>query len=187
MKYILPHLFVVSILILMISCNNNQQNNDTDRSALPYSVAKMEHKQELLDWNKGIVEIDYTVINKFIERRKWEMQTTGTGLYYQIYDKTNGEKSVDGKIAEFSYTTMLLNGTILYTSEEYGNRTIHLGHNQEEIGLNEGIMMMKVGEKARFILPPHLAFGVPGDGFLVPPYSILVYDIELLSLTDKKG
>jgi FKBP-type peptidyl-prolyl cis-trans isomerase len=184
MKHILYLLICVSIILVVISCNNDQDVN-TDHAALPYSVAKLEHRQELLDWNKGIVEIDNTVIEKFIERRKWNMQISGTGLYYQIYHETNGIQSVDGKIAEFSYTTMLLNGTVLYTSEEYGNRSLKLGHNQEEIGINEGIMMMKVGEKARFILPPHLAYGVPGDGYLVPPYSILVYDIELLSLKDK--
>jgi len=184
MKQVIYLLLCVSILLSFVSCNSDQKP-EAEQSALPYSIAKQEHRQELLDWNKEIVEIDHTVIDKFIERRKWSMEISGTGLYYQIYHKTDEEKSVDGKTAEFSYTTMLLNGTVLYTSEEFGNRFIKLGHNQEEIGLNEGLMMMRVGEKARLILPPHLAFGVPGDGYLVPPYSILVYDIELISLEDK--
>jgi hypothetical protein len=174
----------LAIFIFIISCNNSEQV-DTNRSALPYSVVKKMHQQELLDWNKGIVEIDNTVIDKFIERRKWNMTISGTGLYYQIYKETEGELAQDGKVAEFSYSTSMLNGNILYVSEELGNRFLYLGHNQEEVGLNEGIMMMKVGEKARFILPPHLAFGVPGDAYLVPPYTILVYDVELLSLNDK--
>ncbi len=113
------------------------------------------------------------------------MEISGTGLYYQIYNKTNGENPVDGKVAEIAYSTMLLSGDVLYTSEKSGNRFLHLGHNQEEVGLNEGVMLMKLGEKARFVLPPHLAFGVPGDGHLIPPYTILVYEVELVSLKDK--
>ncbi len=184
MNRVLQLLLIIFIFVIISSCNNNPESN-ARQSALPYSVAKKEHQQELLDWNKEIVEIDHTVIEKFIERRKWDMKISGTGLYYQIYHKTSGEAATNDKVAEITYSTMLLNGDVLYTSQEYGNRFIHLGHNQDELGLNEGIMLMKVGEKARLILPPHLAFGVPGDGHLVPPYTILVYEIELVALTDK--
>ena len=185
MKHILQSVIIlISILIGLVSCKNDQ-NEEPEQTALPYSVVKLQHRQELLDWNKEIVEIDHTVIEKFIERRKWNMEISGSGLYYQIYQETDGAPAINDKVAEISYSTMLLNGTVIYTAEEYGNRFLHLGHNQEEIGLNEGLMMMKVGEKARFILPPHLAFGVPGDGYLVAPYTILVYDIELLALEEK--
>lgn len=174
----------VSILLVLASCNNEKVKENKEESR-PYSEVKKEHRDELLEWNKDIVEIDNTVIEKFIERRKWDMEISGTGLYYQIYQETDGEMAVEGKVAEISYTTMLLSGDVLYSSENLGNRMLHLGHNQEESGLNEGIMMMKVGEKARLIMPPHLAFGVPGDGNLVAPYSILVYDIELVALHNK--
>lgn len=177
-------LILAFICVVILGCNNT--NSNTEQKPLPYSVVKKEHEKELLEWNKEIIEIDNTVIDKFIERRKWKMQISGTGLYYQIYHNGEGEKAEDDKIAEFSYTTMMLNGQILYSSQDLGNRFMHLGHNQEESGLNEGLMMMRVGDKARFILPPHLAFGVPGDGYLVPPYTILVYDVELISLKNKE-
>ncbi len=152
------------------------------QQAVPYSVVKSLHKQELMEWNKGLVEIDYGVIEKYIDRHKWSMEVTQSGLYWQIYSKTDGKPAVDGFVAVFSFKTSLLDGTVLYTSEEFGIRELYLGHNQEESGLNEGIKMMKEGEKARFIMPPHLAFGVPGDGFRVPYYTILVYEIELVQL-----
>ncbi|HNQ69177.1 MAG TPA: FKBP-type peptidyl-prolyl cis-trans isomerase [Bacteroidales bacterium] len=175
----LPVLFA-GLVILLFSCNND--SIPEDQKLLPYSVVKKIHREELLNWNKNLVEIDYTVIQKYIERRKWKMEVSESGLYYQIYYKTDNEEAADGLVAVFSYSTSLLDGTVLYTSEEFGNRELHLGHNQDESGLNEGLMLMKKGEKARFILPPHLAFGVPGDGYRVPYYSILVYEIELLDL-----
>jgi FKBP-type peptidyl-prolyl cis-trans isomerase FkpA len=171
-------LIVAFVSLFAASCKN--ENSSQEQSALPYSVVKKLHQQELLDWNKGLVSIDYSVIQKYIERRKWDMQVTESGLYWQLYSQTDDIKAKDGLIALFSYKTSLLDGTLVYTSDEFGNRELHLGHNQEELGLNEGIMMMKKGEKARFIMPPHLAFGVPGDGFRVPYYSVLVYEIEIL-------
>jgi hypothetical protein len=175
----LPMLFA-GVIILFFSCDNDPIQED--QKLLPYSVVKKIHREELLNWNKNLVEIDYTVIQKYIERRKWTMEVSESGLYYQIYYKTDNQEAADGLVAVFSYSTSLLDGTVLYTSDEFGNRELHLGHNQDESGLNEGLMMMKKGEKARFILPPHLAFGVPGDGYRVPYYSILVYEIELLDL-----
>jgi len=172
--------FYFFIFSIFLSCGTTPV--DPNQKALPYSVVKKLHQQELMDWNKGLVEIDYSVIQKYIDRRKWTMEVAVSGLYYQIYAKTDGIKAEDGLIALFSYKTSMLDGTEVYTSEEFGNRELYLGHNQEESGLNEGILMMKKGEKARFIMPPHLAFGVPGDGFRVPYYTILVYEVELLDL-----
>ncbi|MDD3740440.1 MAG: FKBP-type peptidyl-prolyl cis-trans isomerase [Bacteroidales bacterium] len=176
----LVQLIFIGIVLMLFSCNNEPVQ--VEQKILPYSVVKKIHREELMNWNKNLVEIDYTVIQKYIERRKWKMEICESGLYFQIYNNTNEQQAVDGLIAVFSYTTSLLDGTILYSSEEFGNREMHLGHNQEESGLNEGLLLMKKGEKARFIMPPHLAFGVPGDGFRVPYYSILVYEIELLDL-----
>ncbi len=167
-------------LIILCGCNNNQEQSPEKKKA--YSEVKKQHEDELLEWNKKIVDIDHTVIQKFIERRKWDMNISPTGLYYQILNNNNNTKAIKDNTAEFTFKTYLLNGTTLYSSQESGNRFFKLGHNQTEQGLNEGLLMMRKGEKARFITPPHLAFGVAGDGHRVPAYSILVYEIELIDL-----
>jgi FKBP-type peptidyl-prolyl cis-trans isomerase FkpA len=177
--FLFGQILIIGITFTITACNNTPEEIKEEKPQA-YSEIKHENREELLDWNKGLVEIDYSVIQKFIERRQWNMQKSSSGLFWQILTKTDGEQAVDGLTAVFSYKTSLLDGTVIYTSEEFGNRELLLGHNQEEAGLDEGLKLMKVGEKARFILPPHLAFGVPGDGFRVPYYSVLVYEIELL-------
>ena len=122
------------------------------------------------------------VIDKYIQRHKWEMQETETGLYYMIYSQTNDIEVKSGDVVEFSFKTSLLNGEVLYDSDATGNRKMKIDMNQEESGLNEGLKLMKKGEKAYFILPPHLAFGVAGDSYKIPPYSVLVYDIEIVDI-----
>ena len=79
---------------------------------------------------------------------------------------------------------MLKENKLVYSSEESGNRTLTIGKNQEESGINEGLKKMRYGEKARFIIPPHLAFGVTGDGYKIGSYEILIYEIEIVSITN---
>ena len=99
-----------------------------------------------------------------------------------IYAKTNDTEVKSGDVVEFSFKTSLLNGDVLYDSDATGNRKMTIDRNQEESGLNEGLKLMKKGEKAYFILQPHLAFGVAGDSYKIPPYSVLGYDIEVVDI-----
>ncbi|HOK38280.1 MAG: FKBP-type peptidyl-prolyl cis-trans isomerase [Bacteroidales bacterium] len=171
-------IFILSALT--VSCTSKE--NKAEEKPLPYSVVKKMHRNELLEWNKNIVEFDAEMIRKFIERRRWHMEMSASGLYYQIYHKTNDIKAEIGLIAVFNYKISLLDGTVLYSSDVDGPRNETLGKMETELGLHEGLMMLRKGEKARFICPPHLAFGVPGDGYKVPYNSILVYEIELIDL-----
>jgi FKBP-type peptidyl-prolyl cis-trans isomerase len=54
-----------------------------------------------------------------------------------------------------------------------------------ESGLHEGVQMMHVGDKMRFILPSFRAHGLTGDNSKIPPLTSVVYEIELLGLTTK--
>jgi FKBP-type peptidyl-prolyl cis-trans isomerase len=110
------------------------------------------------------------------------MNVSATGLYWQVYKKTNLAPVMPNDVVEFSYTTSLLSGKVLYSSEKSGNRTLTIDKNQEEAGLNEGLKYMRLGEKASFIVPPHLAFGVGGDGYMIQPYAVLVFDVEIVAI-----
>ncbi len=147
-----------------------------------YSQLKGENKDETIQINKDLIEVNRDVINKYIERHKLKMTETSTGLFYVITNQTSDKQVKSGDEVEFSFNTSLMNGTVLYDSKATGNRKMTIDKNQEESGLNEGLKLMKKGEKAVFILPPHLAFGVAGDSYKIPPYSILVYEIEIVDI-----
>lgn len=177
LKYLLPSF---TLIILITSCDNS--NNQDQEEILPYSEVKKIHRDELLEYNRNLTQTDKVIIEKFIERRNWDMEITGTGLYYMIYQSGKGQKAVNGKYAEFEYEISLLDGTLLYSSEIEGNRVMLLGHNNQESGLDEGLKLMREGDKARFILHPFIAFGVPGDGDRIPVQAILLYDVKLVEL-----
>jgi len=151
--------------------------NKTEQKGVPMS------KESLIRANKGLVTIDQERIEAFAERHQWDMHTTETGLWYQIYEHGDGDSARNGLIASLKYTVSLLDGTLCYSSDSTGEKTFLIGQGGVESGLEEGILKMRCGDKARFIMPPHLAHGLPGDNDKIPSRSTIVYQVELLNLT----
>lgn len=139
-------------------------------------------KEKLKDVNKRMVRTESGQIDDFIARYGWDMQKTGTGLRYMIYKKGDGEKAAVGKIAVINYSVSLLSGVVCYSSDSQGPKEFLIGRGGVESGIEEGILFLRTGDKAKFILPSHLAFGLTGDGDKIPAKTVLVYDVELLKL-----
>ncbi|MHC1773936.1 MAG: FKBP-type peptidyl-prolyl cis-trans isomerase [Lentimicrobium sp.] len=168
--------FLFSFFFAFSSCNQpnfRNQNKETESGNL---------EESLLYANKQAVKEENEQINRFISRYKWHMKETGSGLRYDIYLQGNGTKAETGKTAILKYSVRLIDGTEIYSSEKSGNKQFVIGHGGVESGLEEGILLLRVGDRAKFILPSHLAFGLLGDQDKVPPKSTLIYDLELLEL-----
>lgn len=142
------------------------------------------YKENLVKANKGLVSLDQDRIESFVNRHGWQMQKTESGMWYQIIDTNSNEKALAGKIAHLHYQVSLLDGTVCYTSDSLGIMQFKIGQGGVESGLEEAILKMRVGEKGRFIMPPHLGHGLLGDENKIPPRSVIVYSVELLKLTD---
>jgi FKBP-type peptidyl-prolyl cis-trans isomerase len=164
------------ILSSMSGCNRETQQH-------PEKVEHPEqYNEQLLNVNKGMVAKESEEIENYIKRHNWQMQSTGTGLRYQIYQQGSGEAATIGKIAVLKYTLNLLDGTECYSSEKTGPKEFRIGKGGVESGLEEGIKLLKVGDKAKFIFPPHLAHGLTGDDDKIPARATLIYDVELVQL-----
>lgn len=148
--------------------------------------AKKYSDQELADSliniNKKQVGNENMLINKYMARHQLTMTETGTGLRYMIYEKGKGENAKSGQYAKVNYKVSLLDGTECYNSAKKGPKEFMIGQDNVESGLHEGITYMKVGDKAKFILPSHLAHGLLGDDNKIPARATVIYDVELLSL-----
>jgi len=113
--------------------------------------------------------------------------TTESGLKYIIIEEGSGEKALVGKAVEVHYTGMFTNGKVFDSSIERGVPIeFVLGKGQVIKGWDEGIALMKVGDKMRLIIPPDLAYGEKGAGDVIPSNATLIFDVELMSVFEPK-
>ena len=172
MKSIAKIVFLLSILILT-GCQRHKTSDNSQKSI---------SNDQMIKVNKYLVERDNELIEAYAKRRNWDMKTSGTGLWYIIWSKGSGEKALKGKTAEINYKVELLDGTLCYSSDSLGTKKFQIGKGLVEAGLDEGILMMQEGDKARFIMPPHLAYNLIGDENKIPARATIVYHVELLKI-----
>jgi FKBP-type peptidyl-prolyl cis-trans isomerase FkpA len=181
MKIMANLLLVIYSVCLFQACGSS--NNKTSKQP---DVNSKAFQDKLIDANKMYVKKESDEIDQYVKRKGWDMITTGTGLRYMIVKKGTGELAAAdpafNKFAKVKFQVSLLDGTICYSSDSTGTREFMIGQDDVETGLHEGIQYMHVGDKALFILPSHLAYGLMGDQRRIPPKSSVLYDIELLSL-----
>ncbi|NPA68651.1 MAG: FKBP-type peptidyl-prolyl cis-trans isomerase [Chlorobi bacterium] len=167
----------VTIAVLISSCNDDEVTKQPE-------FRKRRIDDTLLKVNRFLPERDSELIRSYVDRHGLNMQVSDEGLWYSITSETKGRKIKEGDIVSYDYRIELLDGTLCYSSDSSGTAQIKIGKSGKETGLEKGLLMMRKGEKAKFILPPHLGYGLLGDMKRIPARSVLVYDIEVKDVTD---
>ena len=113
-----------------------------------------------------------------------KQQTTESGLkYYVTKEKTEGDKPKKGEMVHVHYTGYLEDGTKFDSSwDRMRPFNFQLGMGRVIKGWDEGIALLKPGEKARFVIPSHLGYGKRGAGASIPPDATLIFDVELVKV-----
>lgn len=156
--------------MIILSCNTSH-----DKSA----VHQVPGKSEMADLNRYLVRKDRERIESYIERKNLKMKEAPSGLWYLISSEGTGKYLADKDKVEMDYECTLLDGTPCYSSRELGPKVIILGKTSLESGLDQGLRMFKPGGEALFILPPFMAYGLPGDGKKIPSRAIVVYSVRI--------
>ncbi|MBH0619189.1 FKBP-type peptidyl-prolyl cis-trans isomerase, partial [Salmonella enterica] len=109
-------------------------------------------------------------------------QKQASGLYFvPVTTNANAAKATSGTNVSFLYTGTLLNGTTFATSGQDKTKAASfvLGNSNVIAGLQEGISLMHLGDKATLLIPSALAFG-PGGNTNVPANSVVRFDVEIV-------
>lgn len=110
-------------------------------------------------------------------------EETASGLRYKIIQKGDGDKPSKGQTVSVHYKGMFTEGGVFDDSYKRGNPIeFPVGMGNVIPGWDEGIMLLNKGDKARFVIPSDLAYGAAGAGGVIPPNTILVFDVELMDI-----
>ncbi|MEI7981759.1 MAG: FKBP-type peptidyl-prolyl cis-trans isomerase [Bacteroidota bacterium] len=122
------------------------------------------------------------MMKKYLLEKKITAKPTASGLIYVEKVKGTGAKPAAGKKVKVHYTGTLLNGTKFDSSRDRNEPfEFTLGQGQVIPGWDEGIALMNVGGKATLIVPSSIGYKDRDMG-TIPPYSTLVFDVELLDV-----
>lgn len=135
-----------------------------------FKSQKEKEISEIMQKNKQMIE---EVSKGYLE--------TDSGLRYTVLSKGNGDSPNKGELVKVHYKGQLLDETV-FDSSYKRNEPIEfkVGIGQVIPGWDEGIMLLKKGDKARFVIPSNLAYGESGAGGVIPPNATLIFEVELL-------
>ncbi|MEM7344249.1 MAG: FKBP-type peptidyl-prolyl cis-trans isomerase [Chloroflexota bacterium] len=111
--------------------------------------------------------------------------TTASGLQYVILEEGSGDSPQPGDIVQVHYAGTLEDGTEFDNSYKRGQPIeFPLGTGRVIPGWDEGIALLKVGDKAKLVIPPDLGYGAAGAGGAIPPNATLIFEVELVGFEE---
>ena len=165
-------LLLISIFMLY-SCDDDQIKKKK-KALNPKEVSNA-----LADVHRRNIKIEDQQIDDYLQRRGWDFTRAKSGLRYKIYKEGIGLYPKEGQRVVLEYTISLIRGDIVYDSKKDGDKTFVIGKGDEPTGLQEAVQLMKVGARAKLILPSYLAYGLIGDENRIPASATLFYDLYI--------
>ena len=167
--------------------------NKIEQNDIMNSIEILRIGEDSINWNVLDVFNDFKnkkqkELNDLIEKEKELIKEiskgfkeTKSGLKYNILKNGNGENPSLGDLVKVHYKGQLLDQTV-FDSSYKRNQPIEfkVGIGQVIPGWDEGIMLLKKGDKAKFIIPSHLAYGESGAGGIIPANATLIFEVELV-------
>lgn len=171
-------LLIICSFYSLLSCDKvdkraNKTINVTDNKS---------YEDSLIQMNKNLLLQESMLIDEYVDKNDMEVIVTGTGLRYQITKNGEGRLIEKGDVVSMEYVISLLNGEIVYSSEDSGYKTFMVGKGGVESGLEEAVLKLQKNSEAVIILPSYLAHGLTGDGNKIPLRASLVYNVKIIDI-----
>jgi len=184
---------------MLMGSNLSSMNVDIDYTALANGVRAVVEKappqfseQEAMEIVEGALQkaMDaQTEDNRRLEEEflaangeRPEVQTTPSGLQYEVVNEGQGNKPVSNSVVKVNYVGTFIDGSPFDSSQDEDGVFIPL--DMVIPGWSEGLQLMTEGSRYKFYIPSSLAYGREGVQSVIPPYSPLIFTVELIEITD---
>jgi FKBP-type peptidyl-prolyl cis-trans isomerase FkpA len=142
-------------------------------------LGKRKHKPTNL---KGSYAINRIACEKFLDKNgiREEVITQGSSLQYEVLEKGDGGFVEYGSTITVNQIITLLDGKVISDTYKSGKPESFLLKDAIK-GYHEGLLLMNVGDKFKFFIPPELAWGKRGTN-AIPPFSLITIECHLVSI-----
>ncbi len=165
--------FIFCLLAILFGCSEEKET--------PKEIKWT--NESSIELNKSLAEEEEINIKLYLAQRpNWKMTKTGSGLQYFVYENGQGAVPTKDQIVQVEYQISLLDGTICYQTAKDEFNEFKVDKSDIESGVQEAIKLLKKGDKAKLIIPSHIAHGLVGDLDKIPPMSTLIVDIKILDI-----
>ena len=125
-------------------------------------------------------------LKKYIAENKITTKPTSSGIYILVTNPGEGTKIDTGYIVKLHFIVSHIDGKQIYSSYQQPEPLKYTcGQKFDTPGVEEAIGTLRKGSKAKVIVPSSMAFGEMGKGTVVPPYTTLIYDVEIIDVQTK--
>jgi FKBP-type peptidyl-prolyl cis-trans isomerase len=127
-------------------------------------------------------------LQTFLDTNQTHFSFFGSGMYYLPLKQGAGNVAEKGDVVKVQYKGYFLDGRQFESTYDRGQPLEFILGEQGQVlkGIELAISLLNEGAKAKFIIPSQLAFGEAGSSTgIVPPYSTIIYEVELLSINKK--
>ena len=165
----------------VIAGNDLKMTNHEAQTIVQDYFAKQEQKiqAEMAEKGKAAKEAGEKYLAE--NAKKEGVKTTSSGLQYQVLKEGDGRKPKATDSVKCHYEGFLIDGTLFDSSVQRGEPAT-FGLQQVIAGWTEGLQLMQEGAKYRFFIPYMLGYGESGAGQSIPPFSALIFDVELIEV-----
>jgi len=184
---------------MIIGSNLRTADLEFDYTAFAEGVKAMVENSGFQFTEQEAMEIVETALEKAMERRaeenrlieeeflarnsmRPEVLVTQSGLQYEVLFEAEGEKPNSSSVVRVNYTGTFIDGSPFDSSTDEDGAFIPL--DLVISGWTEGLLLMNVGSQYRLFIPSELAYGKDGIQSIIPPYSTLIFTVELLEIID---
>ncbi|MCK5338875.1 MAG: FKBP-type peptidyl-prolyl cis-trans isomerase [Bacteroidales bacterium] len=149
------------------------------------SEQKAIEEAEALEARRLEAEVEYAA---YIEANNITVEPLESGLIFIEEKKGSGANPKAEDMVSVNLTVKLIDGTKIFSTEDRGEPfEYQYGQSFDTKGLEEGVGMLRKGGKATLIVPQQIAYGAESKGQMIPSYSTIIYEVELVSMRSKEA
>ena len=171
-------IIVLIVLLALVSCANPKPRKPISHTGRMDMSQSISYNKKLFSLEKKAFQtvIEKDTLHHYIDSRQ------GYWYAYELEKPLDTIKPTKGDEVIFTYDVKAINGELIYTQQELGKQTYRVDQQDFMQGIQEGIKMMKVGEKIIFLLPSQKAYGYYGDENKIGTNRPLIVSVILLEI-----